>query len=41
VAVHGHRRTGGSVQTARRLVAATATATLALTAVACALVVTR
>lgn len=39
-ALHHHRRTGGSARAARRLAGATAAATLALTAVACALVVT-
>jgi hypothetical protein len=40
-AVHHHRRTGGSARGARRLLAATALATLAMTAYACALVVAR
>jgi hypothetical protein len=40
-AVHHHRRTGGSARGARRLLTATALATLAMTAYACALVVAR
>jgi hypothetical protein len=40
-ALHHHRRTGGSAATGRRLVVTTAAATLALTAVASALVVAR
>jgi hypothetical protein len=39
--LHHHRRTGGSPHEARLLVALTVTATLALTALACALVVAR
>jgi hypothetical protein len=37
-ALHHHRRTGGSEKACRRLVVITATGTLALTAVACALI---
>jgi hypothetical protein len=40
-ALHHHRRTGGSELAGRRLIAATAAATLALTAVACAMVIAR
>jgi uncharacterized protein DUF3995 len=40
-AVHHHRRTGGSARAGRWLVVATAVATLALTAVACGIVVAR
>jgi hypothetical protein len=40
-ALHHYRRTGGSDRGARRLLAATAAATLALTALSCVLVVER
>ena len=39
--LHHHRRTGGSIDAGRRLLTLTAVATLALTAVACTVVVAR
>jgi hypothetical protein len=40
-ALHHHRRTGGSARVARRLASLTVAGTLVLTAIACAIVVTR